>query len=153
MTSTAQLQTIDDGYGFIYLLILEHVSFGKIYVVSDSQNWTIGGNEYIALPFRVKPPNNVQGESPRAQLQIDNVGRELSALLEDMPVGGAITATISVASRATPEINEYEFVSQLSNVILNTSTMTATMGPDETLRQTSVRIRFDPATTPGLFQG
>lgn len=153
MASVAQLQTIDDGQGFIELLVLEHESFGQVYLVNDSQNWIIDGNTYIALPFRIKLPSNLQNENPRAQLQIDNVGRELSVILESLPVGGSITAIISVASRATPYINEYEFVSQLSGIALNTSVMTATMGPDDTMRQTSVRIRFDPSTTPGLFQG
>lgn len=153
-SSLKQVQTIDDGSGFLMLLVLEHASFAStIYVVNDVAPITIAGVEYTAFPFRIKLPSDVQKESPRAQLVIDNVGRELSALLERLPFGGSITSTIKIVSRATPSITEYEFVSQLSNLFLTTSSLVCSMGPDDTMRQTSVKLRFDPTTTAGLFQG
>lgn len=153
-TSVSQLQQITDNHGFIELMVLDHASFTTlIYLVNDTRDWTIGGQLYVGLPFAVKLPSAVQKENPRAQIRIDNVGRSLTAAIEALPVGAALTATLQMVSRATPTVVDYAFVAQLSGIELTTSMMTASMGPDDTMRQSAVRIRFDPANTPGLFAG
>lgn len=154
MTSTAQLQTISDGVGFLELLEINHSSFASpVRVVNDTRNWTIGGNEYIGLPFRVKLPSQANKENPRAQLQIDNIGREITSLLEGLPIGASMLATIRVVSRSTPTVNDYEFVSPLSSISVTPTTVTASIGPDELMRGAAVRVRYDPQTASGLFSG
>lgn len=154
MASTAQLQTISDGVGFLELLEIDHDSFASpVRVVNDTRNWTIGGNEYIGLPFRVKLPSQANKENPRAQLQIDNIGREITSLLEGFPVGASMLATIRIVSRSTPTVNDYEFVSPLSSISVTPTTITASIGPDEVMRGAAVRVRYDPFNAPGLFSG
>ena len=154
MTSTAQLQTISDGVGFLELLEIDHDSFASpVRVVNDTRNWTIGGNEYIGLPFRVKLPSQANKENPRAQLQIDNIGREITSLLEGLPIGASMLATIRIVSRSTPTVNDYEFVSPLSSISVTPTTVTASIGPDELMRGAAVRVRYDPQTASGLFSG
>lgn len=152
--SIAQLQQVTDNHGFLELLVIEHESFeSPVRIVSDTREWVIGGNAYVALPFGVKLPTQAQQENPRAQLRVDNVGRELTALIEALPVGASLIATLQMVSRATPTVVDYEFVSQLSGLSLTPTLFTANMGPDDTMRQTAVRMRFDPTNSPGLFQG
>lgn len=154
MTSTAQLQTISDGVGFLELLEINHDSFtSPVLVVNDTRNWTIGGREYVGLPFRVKLPSQANKENPRAQLQIDNIGREITSLLEGLPVGASMLATIRIVSRSTPTVNDYEFVSPLSSISVTPTTVTASIGPDELMRGAAVRVRYDPQTASGLFSG
>lgn len=152
--SIAQLQSVNDNHGFLELMVIEHESFASpIRIVSDTRDWVIGGNTYVALPFGLKLPTQAQQENPRAQIRIDNVGRELTSAIEALPVGASLIATLQVVSRATPTVIDYEFVSQLSGWRLTPTLFTANMGPDDTMRQTAVRMRFDPTNAPGLFQG
>ena len=152
--SRSQLHATSDNHGFLELLVIEHASWaGPVRVVNDTRTWDIGGYTYVALPFRLKLPNQAQGESPRARLQIDNVGRELTASIEALPVGASLMATVRVVSRATPDVTDYEFIAQLSGISITPTVVSCVMGPDDTLRQSAVRVRFDPANAPGLFPG
>lgn len=152
--SIAQLQQVTDNHGFLELLVIEHESFeSPVRIVSDTRDWVIGGETYVALQLGIKLPTQAQQENPRAQLRIGNVGRELTAAIEGLPVGSSLLATMQVVSRATPTVIDYEFVSPLSGLKADPTLFTANMGPDDTMRQTAVRMRFDPTNSPGLFQG
>ncbi len=152
--SIAQLQQITDNHGFLELMVIEHASFASpVRIVNDTRDWVIAGNTYVALPFGIKLPTQAQQENPRAQIRIDNVGRELTAAIEGLPVGASLIATLQVVSRATPAVVDYEFIAQLSGINITPTLVTANMGPDDTMRQTAVRIRFDPVNAPALFAG
>lgn len=152
--SVAQLQATTDVHGFLELLIIEHDSWPEpVRIVNDTRAWTIGGHQYVGLQFRVKKPTAAQGETPRAQLQIDNVGRDLGTALESLPPGSTLLATLREVSRATPTVTDSQFIALLGGFNATTEAVTCTMGPDDTLRQSAVRVRFDPATAPGLFPG
>ena len=152
--SIAQLQQVTDNHGFLELMVIDHASFASpVRIVNDTRDWAIGGNTYVALPFGVKMPTQAQQENPRAQIRIDNVGRELTAAIEGLPVGASLLATLQLVSRATPTVVDYEFIAQLSGINITPTLVTANMGPDDTMRQTAVRIRFDPTNAPALFQG
>lgn len=153
-TTRTQLQATADNHGLLELLEIDHASFGSpVRICNDTRDWTIGGSTYVALPFACKLPNQARGENPRAQLQIDNVGRELTAAIEGLPVGAELLATFKLVSRATPSVVDYQFIAQLSGISITPTVVTCTMGSDDTMRQTAVRVRFDPANTPGLFPG
>lgn len=152
--SIAQLQQVTDNHGFLELMVIDHASFvSPVRIVNDTRDWIIGGHTYVALPFGVKLPTQAQQENPRAQIRIDNVGRELTSAIEGLPVGASLLATLQLVSRATPTVVDYEFIAQLSGINITPTLVTANMGPDDTMRQTAVRIRFDPVNAPALFQG
>lgn len=152
--SIAQLHAVSDPHGFLELMVIDHSSFAApVRLVNDTRNWTIGGDVYTALPFSVKLPTQAQQENPRAQIRIDNVGRALTAAIEGLPVGAALLATLRVVSRATPTVVDYEFIAQLSGINITPTLVTATMGPDDSMRQSAVRLRFDPVNAPALFPG
>jgi len=151
--STARaLQRISDGGGVLMLLELNHASFGApVRVVNDTRALTTLGFNWLALPFSVTLPNDKARESPRARLQMDNVGRELTAELELLPPGAALKATIRMVHRATPGVVDYEFAAPLSGVRVDGPTVSATMGRDDLMRVPVVLLRFDPSTTPAIF--
>lgn len=150
----SQLQSVSDGHGFIELLELKHDSFiDPIRLVNDTRDWYISGYEWIAMPFRAKWPSATQGESPRAQLQIDNVGREITGLIDALPVGAIVWAHLKLVSRATPEFATAEFVAPARGFRANMTAITCEVGPDDAMRQSAVRMRFDPTNAPGVFAG
>lgn len=147
----AQLQRVTDADGVLVLLLLEHPSIATVHVVNDTRDWTIGADTWIGLPFKFKLPQAVAGQAPRAALEVDNVGRELTAELEKLPPGTALQATVRIVSRATPEVVDYEFTAPLSGVSITVQTVTAIVGNDDALRAPAIKLRYDPSTTPGLF--
>ena len=152
MTATAQLQNPADPHGLLELLTIEHVSFtAPVRLVNDTRDWTCSGNVFTALPFSLKWPNQISNETPRAQLQITNVGRDLTAILEALPVGDELLATLQTVSRAAPDVVIYEFVSPLTGVQATPQTVSAQVGSDAALRLPCVALRADPSTLPGLF--
>lgn len=152
--SRAQLQRTADVHGFLQLLLIEHASWPQpLRLVNDTRPWEIGGDIYVALPFRIKRPTAAQGEQPRAQLQIDNVGRDLGAELEALPPGDTLLGTFREVSRATPTVVDVQFVALLGGFNVTPELVTCTLGNDQTLRQSAVRVRFDPANAPGAFAG
>jgi hypothetical protein len=156
MTSAAtrqQLHRLTDRAGVLVLLMLEHASIGTIRIVNDTRDWVISGETWIALPFRFKLPQSASGQSGRATLDVDNVGRDLVAELELLPPGAIVLATTRLVSRATPTVVDYELTAPLSGVRATTTTLTATVGNDDAFRASAVKVRFDPAIAPGLFAG
>ncbi len=150
----SELQSVSNSHGILELLQIENESFdAPIRMVNDTRDWTINGIEWIGFPFRLKLPNQMQKESPRARLQIDNVGRLPMALIESIPIGSVVMATIRLVSRSTPSVIDYEFVAQLSNIQATQTVLSADMGPDETLRKSAIQLRFDTKHAPGLFGG
>lgn len=152
-TATARkLHQVDDAGGVLALLKIDHAALSApVRIVNDTRELVTLGDTYMALPFRLTLPNDMAKELPRARLQIDNVGRELTAELERLPPGAALQATLLLVHRATPGVVDYEFTAPLSGVRADMGTVTATMGPDDPMRQSAVRLRFDPATAPGIF--
>jgi hypothetical protein len=154
VTTTAALQSTSDSQGILELLLIDHSSFASpIRVVNDTRDWVIGSDTYVGLPFVLKLPSQAQKENPRATLQVDNVGRALTALLEGLPTGASLTATVRVASRATPAVVDFEFIGQLTAINVTPTVMSCTFGLDDTMRRPAVLVRFDPTNAPALFAG
>ena len=152
-TATA-LHRVNDGQGVLMLLSIEHPSLsGPVHVVSDTRSIVSAGVTYTPLPFAIVLPNDKSKEVPRARLQMDNVGREITGELERLPPGAALLATIRIIYRATPDVVDYEFTSPLSGIKVDQLTVTAAMGPDDIMRRPAVLLRFDPVTAPALFPG
>jgi hypothetical protein len=152
--TVAALQRVNDGQGLLLLLSIEHPALsGPVRVVSDTRSVESGGITYTPLPFAIMLPNDKSKEVPRARIQIDNVGREITGELERLPPGAALLATIRIVYRATPNYVDYEFTSPLSGIRVDQLTVTAAMGPDDIMRRPATLLRFDPVTTPALFPG
>ena len=153
-STAAALHRVDDTGGVLMLLTIAHPALsGPVHVVNDTRGIESNGVTYVALPFTVQLPNDKSKEVPRARLQMDNVGRELTAELERLPPGAVLQATLMAVHRNTPHTVEYEFTSALSGVSVDQLTVSATMGPDDIMRRPAVLLRFDQKTSPALFAG
>ncbi|MGI4849032.1 MAG: DUF1833 family protein [Janthinobacterium lividum] len=149
----AKRQRVSDPDGVLELLTISHASFsGPAHIVNDTRNWISGGVTYVALPFRFTYPQDVAGESPKSTIEIDNVGRDLTAELERLPPSAVVMATIMLVDRASPNVIEWQWTVPMTNVSANAALITATLGVDFLMRQQAVRLRHDPNTSPGIFQ-
>lgn len=152
MSFTEKLQRVTDADGILVMLELSAPSFGAtLRLVNDTQDWISNGETYVGFPFRFKLPDDTAGQVPRAQLEIDNVGREMTADLETLQPNEIITATIRIADRATPDAIYQTIPLPITRVSATPSVVTATCGPDYIMRQACVRLRANPFTLPGIF--
>lgn len=152
MTFIARRQRVTDPDGTLVLLELAAASFGSpVRLVDDTRNWTVGGNLYTGFPFRFTLPDDTAGQAPRAVLEIDNVGREVTADLENLDPGELITATIRLTDKTEPETIFETMVLPMVNVHVDQSVITAQVGVDWIMRQAACRLRYNGHTAPGLF--
>ena len=148
----AQLQRVDDPDGLLMLVLIDHPSFvGGIRIVQDTRDWTIGGTSYIGLPMSIQLPQDVDREASRAQLRIDNIGRDLLAELEGLPPGASLDVMLRLVSRAAPSVIEWEYMAGASAASVDTDAVALTLGDEELLRRNAVALRYDPTTAPGIF--
>lgn len=145
-----KLHATDDRTGLLALLEISGLS-EPVRLVNDTRNITTLGHTWLALPFSVKLPNDVAKENGRAQLRVDNVGREFTQILENLAPSASLQATLRLVHRDTPGVVDYELIAPLSGVRTDMNSVTATIGHDNEMRRPAVALRFDPFTAPALF--
>jgi hypothetical protein len=145
-------QRVTDTVGTLLLLEVYAPSFGEtLRIVNDTKNWVSNGQEYIAAPFGFKLPDDVAGQTPRAVLTMDNVGRGITDDLERLFPGDIVMAKLMLSDRADPNVIERTYLLPMTQVSVNVKTATAQCGYDAMMRQQAVRLRYNPFTAPGQF--
>lgn len=144
-------RTTDDA-PTLMLLEVSAPSFPEVLrIVNDTRNWTSNGVEYIASQFGFKLPDDVNGQAPRAQLVLSNVGRAITEDIERLAPGEIVTARLMITDRANPNLVEQDHFLPMISVSVNTQVATAACGVDFLTRQQAVRVRFNPHVSPGIF--
>lgn len=145
-------QRVTDTSGVLVLLELTAPSMGAtLRLVNDSQDWISNGESYVGFPFRFKLPDDTAGQAPRAVLEIDNVGRDMTADLEGLQPNEILTATIRIVDRDDPDDVFQTMVLPVYGVSVNQQVATAHLGVDYIMRQAAVTLRANPYTLPGIF--
>lgn len=136
------------------LLEINHPTFvAPIRVVNDDTDLTSNGNLFVALAFDIVFPDDFSEQMPRAQLMMDNAGREMMGPLEDSGGGEGATAHVMQVLRSAPNLIEWEATLDLKNVQIPPGLMkvTADLGYEDILNKPAVALRHDPFITPALF--
>jgi len=136
----------------LILLKIDHADLAEpIFVVNDRVNVTSNAQEYIAFPFEIKLPDSLEDAPPRAQLQIDNVSREIGQAIRD--ISTAASVTISVVLRADPDTIEMDFPTmRLTNVKYDILQVRGDLEFEDLTREPFPARSFSPAEFPGLIQ-
>ena len=120
-------------------------------VVNDTAGHTIEGNDYVALRFDARLADDIDGQTPQAELGIDNVGRELTQWIEAAQGGvGATVRVMLVLDIEDPPV-EWEVTLDVASMAVDQERVTARLGFDPLLGRAAVALRHDPQTSPGLF--
>jgi hypothetical protein len=122
-----------------------------IRVVNDTQDITVEGNEFIACPFSLTRPDDVDQQAPTAKLSVDNIGRELTHWLEHSRGGKGARCRLMAVLRSQPDVIEFDMTMDLSGLSINNMTVDGELGFQNTLMQPAVTMRYDPISSPGLF--
>lgn len=152
MSFTERKQRVTDRSGVLLFLEVNAPSFSRpLRIVNDTQNWTSNGVLYLGVPFGFKLPDDTRGQSPRAQLVLDNVGRGISDDLEGLQANEVVMARLMVSDRVNPNAIERDYYLPITAVTISGATATAQCGVDYLMRQQAVKLRANPFTMPGIF--
>lgn len=122
-----------------------------IFLVNDIKDLLSNSNNYIAMPFVVDRPSDVQGELPKATLTIQNIGRDLVRWIDSS--GGAKGAEIKVKliRRSKPDIVEESLDFGISTVTVNTQVVMFNLIVQNNLVKRACRLVYDIKKATGLF--
>lgn len=120
-------------------------------VVNDTQDIVVGGQTYIACPFSLSRPDDVDQQTPAAKLSVDNIGRELTQWLESSNGGKGARCRIMAVMRSSPNVIEFDMTLDLTGLSINNQTVDGQLGFQNTLMQPAVTVRYDPLTSPGMY--
>lgn len=136
----------------LVLLELHHALIERpLRYVGDNQDVTSNGEVYTAGNFAFKIPDDKEGETPRAQLQISNLSRDVGTLFERTQGGRGAWLRIRQIMRSAPDFIEDELILDLSNVEVTTATVTGELGYDDVLNKAGTAYTYRPESAPGLF--
>ena len=118
-------------------------------VVNDAVTQTIGGHTYVALRFEPTLVSDEDGRPPRAELVMDNVGRDLTEWLERAGGGAGATVRVMMVLARTLEV-EWELTLDVIQVSVD-QRVRVRLGYHPLLDRPATPWRFDPEAAPGLF--
>lgn len=154
--STAALATTfrgsTDACPLILLTITVPGLADPIRVTSDSVDTVSRGDTYLACPFRLVLPEIGDNGPPRARLQIDNVGQQLTDALRSLQPGQTPVIACEVVWAEDPDEVEYApFTLDLLEIRMDALVVEGTLGKPDPKRNPVPYKRFTPGAYRGIF--
>lgn len=136
----------------LILIEIDHSALAEpVRVVNDMTDVTSNGNLYIAYPFKCVLPDDYENQLPKAQIVIDNVGRDLMYWIETTGGGQNSSCTFKQILRSVPDLVEWQVTMNLYNVQVTMESVTAELGFENLFNKPAISRRYRPDTAPGLF--
>lgn len=110
------------------------------------------GNNYIFVPARIKLPDDTEDGPGEMTIEVDNIGRELTASIRS--IFSPIEATIDIVmdnalAGGVPDLTWPEYV--LTNIKYDATTVTGTLTLETLIREPFPSLIFSPSVAAGLF--
>ncbi len=136
----------------VLLVEIDHTSLDDPIRVTDYDvDITSNGDVYVAFPFMIVLPTDIEGGAPRAKITIDNVDRSIVQAMREAS-GLPPTCTISLVLASDPDTIEATFPGfVMRNVSYNALTIEAELTLDVLTFEPFPAGRFRPGAFPGLF--
>lgn len=136
----------------LFLLEITHSGLSDpLRVVNDNAPLTHRGDEFLAFPFRLIPPSDLQQGQPRGQLEIDNTGRQLMQWIETSDGARGAQCRLIQVLRSTPDIIEWDVTLSMRDLSVDSRVVRASLSFDDILHLSAVALRHTPEHTPGIF--
>lgn len=161
LTLTEALTAQESGEVPVVLMTFEHQDFaGPLRLSSDPttrlseeplQYGTVSDSEtYIFCPMSIQLPDDMDERAPTARLSIENVSRELVAMVRSITTPGTCRIVLVLAS--DPDTIEVEYpILDLRGVQYNADTLTVELGLDALDTEPFGSGAFVPSYFGGLF--
>ena len=156
VVATAGLRSLH-GDAPVFAMEIQHSSLtSPVRIVADNRQHRIGGDIYLPLAFRAQPPSFVEGEIPRATIEVDNVGRELMQWIEASNGGRGATMRIMMVQSEIGENSNiiWELPALAIGVTdITPEKVTINLVYRSGRRRPGIKWAFNRETAPGLFVG
>lgn len=116
----------------------------------DTRGVISRGQEFIGFPFEITLPNEDEDQSPRAQLRIDNVSREIVRAVRSIRSPADVTVEIVLASEPDTVETALEGF-QMRSVTYNALTVEGDLTVEQFDLEPYPSRRMTPSNYPGLF--
>lgn len=135
----------------LVLITIDHADLPTpLYVTSDRVPTDSRGHTFVPCPFHVTLPDDVSDAPPQATLSIDNVERDVVAVLRQLTTPPTVTLEVVLASTPdTVERGPYQLT--LRRAGWNTLILSGELGYEALLDEAASSERFTPNLYPGLF--
>ncbi len=120
-------------------------------VADGTAVWECAGNQFKAIYFRCRKPDDSEGQLPRAELSVDNVGKELVAWIETSGGGKGATCRMMEALRSAPAVIEWDITLDLTDIKISPVEVLGYLGFEDLLNRVAVPFTYRPETAPGIF--
>lgn len=141
------------GSVMLALVTFDHSTLPEpVRLVNDTRSLEYGGNTYIALPFELDLPDDVEDKVPSIELKVDNVDRRMVQLLRSVSDPPDVTIEIVRVSNGmvTGELGPLDF--SLLDASITAETVTLQIGyAVDILNEPATQHIFNPGTAPALF--
>lgn len=152
LTARRQIHAVNSDDPPVVLLEISHPDLPHpVRVAGDTQVIISNGSAFVAMGFRLRLPDDVQGQHPRAELAVDNIGRELMQWVETSGGGKGAKVRMMQVLRSAPDNIEWEMTLSLDNLVANSTEVSGELGFPRLLDVPAVQVRADPQTMPGIF--
>jgi len=136
----------------LLLLEITHPDLpAPIRVVNDNQDLTHNGDLFTALAFEATLPDEPEEGMPRAQLSVDNVGKEMVGWLEASGGGQGAQVRMMQVLRSAPDVVEWEVTLDLNNISIDMLRVRGTLTFEDLLNRPAVALTYRPDVAPGLY--
>lgn len=120
-------------------------------LVNDVQDVVSNGQNYVATSFNFVWPDDMDKQTPRAQLSIANTRGDVGVFFERTHGGRGALLTVLQIMRSMPDFVEDRLVLDLKNVQVTTQTVSGQLGYDDVLNRPGTPATYRPESAPGLF--
>lgn len=135
----------------LVLVRIEHPFVSEpICLVNDSADFTLDGERFIAMPFRVRRQDDIEGELPRASLVFPNAGRSLVKWIDMSGGGRGASLEVMLARRSNP-LPEEKLFFEIGSVSVTTETISFNLIVQNNLTKRAIRWVYDMTHSRGLF--
>lgn len=139
------------GEDYVVLIEINHPNLSEPIRVNDS-GATIVSNDitYRALPFSLIWPDDVDGQSAKATVTIDNVDREIAATVKQM--GSRATTIFTMVMASQPDVIEAQYTDfVLADFTGDDYTVQGILTIEDFTTQAYPALKYTPGNHPGLF--
>ena len=139
------------------LLKIEHALATPLRLINDTQDILFQNERYIAVGFKCTWVDDVEGQLPKASLQIDNTTNLFSRLFEQTAGMRGMKVRMMEILRSNPDLIEREIQLDVNTVSMNTQVVQLGLGFEDTLNRTALNQLYRQPKVggskgyPGLF--
>ncbi len=120
-------------------------------LVRNTEDIVSNGQRYLACMFAFKAPDDTEKQSPRAQIQIDNVSGNLVRFIEQTHGARGLEVRWLQVLPSTPNVVEIDVWTKLANISITPSTISLDIGFEDLLKTACISYGYTVGTAPGLF--